>query len=624
MKNIHKLLIAACFFAITHVAVVNAQEPKLITVQSEVSEATIFINGAQVFRKKSVDLAAGTSSLKFTSLSPYIDSKSIQVKTNNQVMILSVNFQVNYKDSVDPDKERREIQSKLDALDEKLKTENAKMEISHEELAFLKDNRIIGGKNQEVSFANLQQISNFYSTKISANKLNELEIQKNIDRITRDRNALQAQLNESGNKSATPSGEIVVNVKTENPVKADFEISYFTDNAGWLPSYDIRAAGIDDPIELVYKANVHQNTKESWKNIKLKLSSANPNQGTIAPKLKTYYLNYSSIPPRYSLLSNQVTGQVYDNKTNEPVAFANIVVQGTTIGTNADVNGNFSLTLPPNSTTIEVRCIGYSSGAFAVSGSPMRIGLTPALLELKEVQMISGAANIRGSRAESSEAYVDGLKVRADLPVVREESQTSAEFEIKIPYTVPSDNKNLLVEIDRNQIPATFEYECVPKIDKDAFLVAHVTNWEKYNLLAGEANLFFENTFVGKSVLDTRYISDTLDINFGRDKNVVITREKIKEFTTRQFLGSKKEETRAWKISVRNNKRQNILLNISDQIPVSTMEEIEVNADDISGGTLTKETGEVKWKQSLAQGEKKELTLKYRIKYPKDRTLVIE
>jgi hypothetical protein len=49
-----------------------------------------------------------------------------------------------------------------------------------------------------------------------------------------------------------------------------------------VSTYDIRAKNITEPIQLIYKANVHQDTKEEWKNVKLRFSSSNPNTSGVA------------------------------------------------------------------------------------------------------------------------------------------------------------------------------------------------------------------------------------------------------------------------------------------------------------------------------------------------------
>ncbi len=56
--------------------------------------------------------------------------------------------------------------------------------------------------------------------------------------------------------------------------------------------YDLRAINTKQPVQLSYKANVFQNTGEEWKNVKLKLSTANPNLGGVKPELYTWYLDF--------------------------------------------------------------------------------------------------------------------------------------------------------------------------------------------------------------------------------------------------------------------------------------------------------------------------------------------
>lgn len=158
-------------------------------------------------------------------------------------------------------------------------------------------------------------------------------------------------------------------------------------------------------------------------------------------------------------------------------------------------------------------------------------------------------------------------------------------------------------------LPANYQYYSVPKINSDAFLIANITNWEKYNLLEGEANIFFEETYIGKTILDVRYATDTLQISLGRDKNVSVKREKQTKFTTKRFIGSKKEEIRDWVITVKNNKNQVINMLVYDQVPVSTLEEIKVIISESSGAKHNTNTGEIKWTFSLEPNNSKRLEL---------------
>ena len=614
-----------------------AQEFAEKEVKTDVNEVTVFIEGAQVTRKKAVDLPQGKTIIKFVNLSPFIDAKSVQVKANGEITVLSVNHQQNFINKLDRPKELVDFETKLKSIDEKINLENTYLSIVGEQLVFLQQNRDIGGKNQETSITNLKETMTFYSTQLSALKLKEIEHNKNIQELSKQRSDIENQIKTFTSKKEYPNGEVLVKVDAKRAGTFEFELSYLVNNAGWFPTYDIRAKNISEPIQIIYKANVRQETKEDWKNVKLRFSSSNPNSSGVAPELKTYFLNYNSIPPVYNIKQgcNIAKGTVISAEDGLPLPGVAVMVKGTTIGAATDINGNFTLTMPSNGGSLVFSFIGYKNLEMPFYGNYMNITLEPESVALEEVvvtaygvksdgveRALSGrVAGVQTKKSESIKIRgASSLAIPSEMVV----KQTTVDFEIKTPYTVLSDNKSYAVDMVAYELPASYQYYCVPKVQKDAFLIANIVDWEKYSLLEGEANIFFEDSYVGKTLLNLSSATDTLSISLGKDKNVSVNREKVKDFTTKQFIGSKKEETRSWLTTVKNNKNQPISMIILDQAPVSTLEEIEVQIQEISAGKHDKETGEVKWEFKLEPSAKKEFTLKYSVKYPKDRKLIIE
>jgi hypothetical protein len=602
----------------------NISEKKVI---SKVNEVTVFIKGAQITRNKVVDLKQGKTLLKFINLSPFIDSKSMQVKATGNVTVLSVNHQQNYIDKLDKQQELIDLETKLKDVKSKITLEQTYISIINDELTFLRENRKIGGRNQELSVTNLKDAENFYSTKLTSLKLKKIERDKKLDKLNKQRVDFELQIKTLTSKREFPNGEILVKVDAKKNTTVAFELSYIVENAGWFPSYDIRAKNVNEPIELVYKANVKQDTKVDWNNVKLKLSSADPNVSGIAPELKTYFLNYNTLPPTYNLVSNEIKGKVLD-ENNEPLPGANIMVKGTTIGTTSDFDGNYSITIPNNSSKIEFSYVGFITQTLPVTNSTLNVFLKQSSQALEEVVITGYGRRKHKNIRKALEGKVAGVSIRGasslQIPITQKEKQTTVDFEIKSPYSIKSDNKSYSVDMTNYSLPADYKYICVPKIDKDAFLIANITDWEKYNLLEGEANIFFEDTFVGKSLMNVKYATDTLHISLGRDKKVIVKREQMKNFTTKQFIGSKKEESRVWSINVKNNKSQKINMLLFDQVPVSTLEEIKVDILNISGAKINSKTGEIKWEFSLNPNESKKFELNYSVKYPKNRNLIIE
>ncbi|RZK51444.1 MAG: DUF4139 domain-containing protein, partial [Pedobacter sp.] len=162
----------------------------------------------------------------------------------------------------------------------------------------------------------------------------------------------------------------------------------------------------------------------------------------------------------------------------------------------------------------------------------------------------------------------------------------------KNPYTILSDGKQFAVEIGDYDFKADYEYFAAPKLSEEAFLTAKINGFSEANLISGEANIFFEGTYLGKTLLDVQNSSDTLTLSLGTDKNVIIKREKQKDFNERQFIGSSQKDSRSFIIDIKNRKSQTINLIIEDQLPISTNGDITVDKQEISKGKYD-ETNEI-------------------------------
>lgn len=211
-----------------------------------------------------------------------------------------------------------------------------------------------------------------------------------------------------------------------------------------------------------------------------------------------------------------------------------------------------------------------------------------------------------------------------DLEVEQVENTTSIEFKIAIPYDVPSDGQPYVVKIEEYELPANYEYYVAPKWDTDAFLTAQLTDWEQYNLLNGTANLYFEGTYLGQSRLNTQSVDDTLTVSLGRDKGIIVTRTKQKDYSDKQFIGNKMTDQIGWEIELRNKKSQAIDVVVVDQFPVSQREEIEVKLEEAKKAEVDEITGKLTWRLNLKPNSQENLKFRYAVKYPKKGKVVLE
>jgi len=203
-------------------------------------------------------------------------------------------------------------------------------------------------------------------------------------------------------------------------------------------------------------------------------------------------------------------------------------------------------------------------------------------------------------------------------------SELSAEFDIKTSYSIPSDAKPYIVDVTEYKLPATYQHHSVPKIDRDAFLLARITGWEDLDLVEGPANVYYGGTYVGQSYIYTRSADDTLDLSLGRDNKVLVTRSKVKEFCNTKYLGNAKKETFGYEMVVKNNRKTAVQIDVLDQIPVSTQSDIIVEALEITKAEYDTKTGKLTWTYTLQPGEVKKIVLTYSVKYPKTATINLQ
>ena len=226
------------------------------------------------------------------------------------------------------------------------------------------------------------------------------------------------------------------------------------------------------------------------------------------------------------------------------------------------------------------------------------------------------------NQAVPSMAEGAAMMMKSDLSTPQidiTQDQLNSNFEIKTPYSILSDGKEYQVTIQQFSMNATYRHQAVPKLDADAFLTASITGWEQLSLTPGDAQLYLEGSYMGSTFLDPVNISDTLRISFGRDKNLVIKREKLKDLTGPKLFGANKERTLSYEISIKNARRDSVELMLIDQLPLTMQKDITVKSDDLGGAVFKEETGELSWLIKLAPGATDKKRFSFRVIYPKDK-----
>lgn len=540
MKIINQILLLSLIIP----ALTQAQKP--IFTSAKVKAATVYFNSVEISQSTAVLLPKGTSEIVIKNVADNLNENTIQIGAPKSVTVLSVQFTNNYISEFDIDENSPSIKIVRDSIkiveNEIKKVVNAK-DSDAKAIELLDNNQHVSGANSGLNVTELMKMVDYY-------KLKRTELSNSYDILEQKLTKLNLLLNNLNNKleintkneDKISKGKLILQVMNEVAGNVDFDINYISNDAQWKPFYDLRVNTISEPIAMMYKAQVIQNTGIDWKKTKLTLSSGNPNQNNQAPVLNAWWLQYQN-ENNYSYLDKDSAG-----------------------------------------------------------------------ISLEQVVVVQGYNVVKSKSKKSGNST---KSIEADIS----ENQLNISFDIDIPYDILSNGKIHSVDLKELQLPASYKYFAAPRVEKEAFLLAEISDYSKYNLLTGEANIIFEGLYVGKTIINPNQISDTLSLSMGRDKKINIKREKIVEKSGVKFLSSKKEQTFTYDISIRNNKKEAVTIKLEDQYPLSPDKEIEIELLEKSNAKVNTETGVLTWELNLKANETKIIRLSYKVKYPKDKII---
>ena len=519
-------------------------------VRAEVTAVTVFRDRAQVTATARTTVGAGSTEVIVGHLPTGLDPSTVQVgataEGNQTLTLLGVEMRSDYVSAAVPPAFAALRDSAL-AYQQQLQAAQDQIEILQREETMLVA-AISAAKSDP---DDLDDNANLFRTRATSIRALIRQATARRERLAPLAERWQQQLGDYQGARTAPSGQLAITLGAEARAVVTLTLSFVTYDAGWNPVYDLRATSGGGPVQLTYKAAVHQSTGADWRNVQLTLSGGAPvvASGAALPELQTAYARILEPEPRPSrrTLKDQAA---YETTDTEPSS------SGENYGAASPAPGVTSAAAPP----------------------PVTAGR-------------------------------DGAAVR---------------FELATAFSVPADGRPHTVEVQQAALPATYGVTVVPKLDPTAQLTATLTGWGQYNLLAGRANTYLDGTFTGAFDLDPARSLDTLRLALGPDRNVVVRREKSREFSKRALLGGTVTDATSYIITAKNLRDRAVPLRIEEQIPVPADSRIAVTATELSGGRIDESTGRLTWRTTLLPNETRAWKLAYEVKYPKKVSVMVE
>lgn len=536
---------------------------------ADISQATVYFGyGAELTHQSKVKVNATTKTIIIDPISTNVDINSLQISCPESVALLSHRYTIFYPVApvVTKTKEVERLEDSIGLVQKEISRIDNLMAIEHEILTktgVLIEATLNANGTKTVSSAEVLKLVEYYNAKIEKSKTGIFNYQQNNKQLNKKIEELKkriAAMNINLSPAPKPYGQLILQVMCRKIEEIPVSLSYYTQNAGWTPVYDIRVNSKTNKVKLVYKASLTQTTGIDWKKTKMTLSTGTPNFGVAAPVLSPWYLQLY-VPELYKALQGRAAG--------------------------VSVNRN----------TIQ---------SFSKDKA------------LSEVVVTDAMGFYRQQKEEEDTIDPSTLQQYTTL----NEGQLNTNFEIDLPYDIDSDGQLHSVTIKDEEITCILKNYAVPRADKEAYLMAEVGDWQNLDLLPGDANIIMDDTYIGKSVIDPNTTADTLNLSLGKDKRLAVKRSLVKELSSLKTSGGNNRQYFTYEIIVKNNKLTDVNLLLKDQFPLSTIKEVEVKLEDNGEAMVNEETGVLTWKINLKPGESRKVRFGYSVKYPKDKKII--
>lgn len=303
MKSL--LILALC---LTIVKAKAAESEK--TIKSKPEKIIVYTQGAQVHRNSLVNLVAGQNTIIFSGLENCINASAIQASGNGNFIIAEIQHEVHYPEfdkaklngDVRYKKLLKHVNDSIQELNYLIEENTAKSDALATEKNVLLNYSLYKGQSKRDSIAPLKDGLAYLREKLYNINSEQLKLKREREKLEAKKIVLNERIinvtNELANQNNTGEVEkvdyrILVHVIADQATQATINLNYYITNAGWTPSYDLRANTNDQNVKLTYKAQIHQESGIDWGSVKLVLSTANPNRSYNIPSLSPWYLGYN-------------------------------------------------------------------------------------------------------------------------------------------------------------------------------------------------------------------------------------------------------------------------------------------------------------------------------------------
>lgn len=263
-------------------------------VESAVSEVVLYPSKALETRELTVNIKEpGRHEIVLTKISRQIETASLQAYVNGATLI-SASTNLNYLSAPVSSAMVQKWQDSLETTESAYAWNRAQTEVLQGEIALLNANYKVGGEQTVAYSKAVEDMALMYRTRLLKIREQLLVLGKEEKELNKRIGNLKQQIATSGAKQA-PVEEIVLVVNAAKAGDIKIRCKYLVGGASWKPVYNLRSAGLQQPVVVEMLAEIQQNTGYDWNNVKLMFSTSNPSSNQSRPILTPEYVDYMQL-----------------------------------------------------------------------------------------------------------------------------------------------------------------------------------------------------------------------------------------------------------------------------------------------------------------------------------------
>ncbi len=166
-----------------------------------------------------------------------------------------------------------------------------------------------------------------------------------------------------------------------------------------------------------------------------------------------------------------------------------------------------------------------------------------------------------------------------------------------------------------------------PSLETRAYLSTALAWADEVPLLPGEVSLTRDGVFVGKGRIGAVAAGDTVELGFGADERIKVERAPVRRRDNDPSgWAASRTQISDHRTTITNLHRRPMRISVIDRIPVSenqavTVEPLPTNTAPTER-TVQDRRGVMGWTHDYQPGEKREIRLGWRLRWPADRDLM--